>query len=339
MATNMKKLMLFIVLLIIFTGCTRQNLELDMDMEGSNDEDTVEIKPIVPEEKDETVEVDKEVVQGPYRPVGVMIENSPDARPQSGLIDADVVYEVYVEGGITRFLALFMSKYPEVAGPVRSVRHYYLDIVQEWDALLVHYGGSGLAKEQFPKRPIKRIDGMEGSKLYWRDNSRVAPHNAYIDITQCEKLIDYDQKRREIKVSKEKPIIGIEYNTINIPFNSTFSNLQYTYDRETGKNMRGNNGKPSINKENGEQLFADNIVVQYAEHERMDSGVGYKKVDLVGSGSALYFIGGKYFEGKWERASLEEPTLFLDESGEEVGFMEGNLWIHIVPNSMKVVVE
>lgn len=333
----MKKLTLFVILLLFLSGCVGKGVETK-DIE----DDTVEIKPITIEDEELTEETpvgDREEIQGPYKPVAVMIENSPAARPQSGLIDADVVYEIYVEGGITRFLALFLSRYPEIAGPVRSVRHYYLDIAQEWDTYLVHFGGSPLAREQFDKVSIRRLDGITGNKLFWRDNSRKAPHNAYIDTAKCRELIDFEQKRREIKFTKEPPTVGEPYSSITIPYNSTFSKVEYTYDESLGKNMRGTSGTPSTNKEDGEQLFADNIVVQYVGHEKMDSGVGYKKVDLIGSGKAQYFIGGKYLEGSWDRSSGESPTQFLDGNGEEIEFMEGNIWIQIVPNNMKVIIE
>lgn len=349
----MKKIAIFLSFLLLLCSCTGK----DIDMEDVED-DTIEIEPIIVEdtdvlkEEDDEEDVDDEVriepvegagagfpYTGPYRPVAVIIENEPAARPQSGLSDADVVYEVHAEGGITRFLALFLSKSPPVVGPVRSVRHYYMHLAQEWDAYLVHYGQSFIAENQFASIPVRRLNGIKGSKLFWRDNSRKAPHNVYIDIGKCKDDITFDQKERKVSLTTEVPTQGTEYSSITIPYNSTFSKVEYKYDRESGRNMRGTNGKPSTDKESGAELFANNIIIQYAKHGILEPGAGYREVEVFGSGKAMYFIGGKCFEGRWERANSKSPTRFLDESGEEVRLMQGNLWVHIVPTNMKVVVE
>ena len=328
----MKKLVIFMVVVLLICGCTAKEPPRD----DTDDENMVEIEPIVVEDKEP---IEQAEAEEPYEPVGVMIENSTAARPQSGLIDADVVYEVYVEGGITRFLALFNSKYPEVVGPVRSVRHYYLDIAQEWDAYLVHYGGSPLAKAQFDKVAIKRIDGMIDTNRFWRDSSRKSPHNAYIDIAQCRELIDFEQNIREIKFSETAPSTGEAYSTVIIPYTSKSYKVEYRYDEKLGENMRFVGDVPFIDRESEQQLSIDNIVIQYARHERTKNKVGYKEVELFGSGRAQYFIGGKFYEGTWERSDAESPTHFLNESGEEIEFMPGNVWIHIVPTNMNVTVK
>lgn len=327
----MKRLAIFMIFILLLSGCASK----DIPPEDTDNENIVEIESLVVDE--EKLEEKEEEV--PYAPVAVMIENSTAARPQSGLQDADVVYEVYVEGGITRFLAIFNSNYPEVAGPVRSVRHYYLDIAQEWDAYLVHYGGSPLAKAQFDKVPIKRIDGMIDTHRFWRDSSRKSPHNAYIDITKCRDLIDFEQNRRQIKFSEAPQAIGQTCSTVAIPYTSKSYKVEYKYDDESGKNMRFTAGDPFIDRESGEQISVDNIVIQYARHERTENGVGYKEIELYGSGRAQYFIGGQFFEGSWERSDAQSPTKFLDEKGQEIEFLPGNIWIHIVPTNMSVTAE
>ncbi len=352
----MKKLAIVLSLLLLLCSCTGRAVG---EEDKKDDDDPIDIESIIVEDNqiddEETEEAEDDADQvditllpggdvgfpytGPYKPVAVMIENEPKARPQSGIIDADVVYEVHAEGGITRFLALFLSKSPSVVGPVRSVRHYYMHLAQEWDAYLVHYGQSFIAEEQFSKIPVKRLNGIKGSKLFWRDSSRKAPHNVYIDIGTCKDAIDFNQKEREVPITEEVPTKGETYSTITIPYNSTFSKVEYTYDSESGKNMRSTNGTPSTDRESGDQLFAHNIVIQYAKHGILEPGAGYREVELFGSGKAMYFIGGRFFEGRWERQNENSPTRFLDDGGEEIEFIPGNIWVHVVPTNMKVTVE
>lgn len=109
----------------------------------------------------------------------VVIENHPDARPQSGLDKASIVYETLAEGGITRFLAVFQENEVAEIGPVRSARIYFLDWVLEYDALFAHIGGNIAALDQIGPLKIQDINQFYNANYFWRDNSRVAPHNVY----------------------------------------------------------------------------------------------------------------------------------------------------------------
>lgn len=275
----------------------------------------------------------------PYQPVAVLIENSSAARPQSGLIYADVVYEMYVEGKITRFMAIFNDRDSTVAGPVRSVRHYYLDIVREWDALLLHYGGSGFAQDIYKKdRSIKRIDGIYDTKYYWRDKSRKAPHNAYIDITESRQEISWEQKERGFLFGKDIPV-GHDYSRIVIPYHSGHTVTSYVFDADKGVHKRFINGNPHVDRESGEQIEVKNIIVQYAKHRSMNTSAGHIDIELVSSGTAEYFINGNHFKGTWKKAGKGERTIFYDEDGQEIMLMPGNTWIQVVPTGFEVQVE
>ena len=126
------------------------------------------------------------IYNGEDRPVAVMIDNVGNARPQSGLNDAYLVYEIIVEGEQTRLMALFKGKDLKKIGPVRSSRHYFLDYALENDAIYVHYGWSPKAKNDITSFNINNINGMvESSKSFWRVKDKSAPHNA---VTSTEKL-------------------------------------------------------------------------------------------------------------------------------------------------------
>ena len=278
-------------------------------------------------------------MNGDYKPVAVMVENIAVARPQSGVIDADLVYEAHAEGGITRWLAVFLSRRPEVVGPVRSVRHYYMYLAQEWDAYLVHYGQSFIAEELFNKVDVKRLNGFYDDKLFWRDKSRKAPHNVYINIEDCREKIDFSQECKGFQFSSEAISGGEAYQKITIPYNSSENVVSYRYDEQQKRNLRFVNGKENTDRETGKQLSAKNIIVQYAKHSILEPGAGYRDVKLTGTGKAKYFIGGRCFDGTWERKDYDSQTVYYDKSGKEIRLQPGNTWIQLVQTDMQVKVE
>ncbi|WP_164931589.1 DUF3048 domain-containing protein [Longirhabdus pacifica] len=117
------------------------------------------------------------------RPIMFMVENSPAARPQSGLHMADIVYEILAEGEITRFVAVYQSEQPEIIGPIRSIRSYFVELAYEMDTLVVHAGWSQSAMNMLVQRNIQHFDQVYGDdKYYWRSEERYAPHNLYSNI-------------------------------------------------------------------------------------------------------------------------------------------------------------
>lgn len=307
----------------------------DNDMDGSIESDT--------KEDSSNLQIKSPVTGLPsersYQPLAVMIENSPAARPQSGLIHADVVYEMYVEGKITRFMAIFNDKDSAVTGPVRSVRHYYLDIVREWDALLIHYGGSSFAQDIYKKdNSIKRIDGMYDTEYYWRDKSRKAPHNAYVNTAECRKEIDTKQDERGFLFAENIPV-GQDYSKIVIPYHSGHTVTSYVFDASKGVHRRFINGNPHVDRETGQQIEVKNVIIQYAKHRPLNTPGGHIDIKLVSSGPAEYFINGNHFKGSWKKESKSHKTVFYDEKGQEVMLMPGNTWIQVVPVGFKVLVE
>ncbi|MFU0800663.1 MAG: DUF3048 domain-containing protein [Xylanivirga thermophila] len=343
------KLGVILSLSIMLAACSRPYVEADKDMMDIDNTDTIEDS-ISQDDGDKVVEtVDIKggnicpltgiPYEGTYKPVAIMIENSPKARPQSGLSKADIVYEVHAEGGITRFMALFLSNMPNKVGPIRSVRHYYMQLAQEWDAYLVHYGQSFIAEEQFDKINVKRLNGLNTNKPFWRDKSRKAPHNVYIDALKCQDKIDFDQTARGFSFSDDYPDGGLAYEKIVLPFNDSYSKVEYIYDDEKGQNMRYNGGRASIDQETGKQLSNKNIIVQYAEHSILEPGAGYRDVKVFGKGRAAYFIDGRYYEGTWSRKNAEKPTVYYNEENIPITLKPGNTWIEIVPDDMEVSIQ
>lgn len=280
---------------------------------------------------------------GEYKPVLVSIENSPAARPQLGLQTADVVYEIPVEGSITRFLCLFSDNVPEEVLPVRSARVPFLYVIKEWDCMFLHYGGSGSSNKNGSEPYnfyghklyddiIFDVDGHSGdwNDYYKRVDYANAPHNVMGNPALAQQLYDYDPKPLTWKFSDEATYTGEITAEINLSMCSGVSNyITYKYDEQSQLYMRSMQGKPFVSKETNSQLSVKNIVVQYCNH-KVDSKI--RLWELTGEGKADFYIGGIHIEGSWKRESAEDQTQYFDSDGNQIILMPGNTWIHIHPN-------
>jgi hypothetical protein len=276
-----------------------------------------------------------------YRPVAVSIDNSSAARPQSGLQSADIVYEVEAEGGIPRFIAIFNDTMPDRVGPIRSARVYFLDIVKEYDALLVHVGGPRVRNSSnvyaaFSQLDIQHIDG-EGQYI-WRDHSRSAPHNCYTDVAADRTAYAYEPEPRTFLYSDDGPASAAESGTrLSVSYNSGAYRAVYTYDEALGAYLCSY-GATALNDANtGEQVRVKNVIVQFARHYKLDSQ--HINIDLTGTGDAYILSGGRLVRGTWERDSISQRTVFNDAEGNEITFKPGNTWINVVRPSRDVTVE
>lgn len=295
-----------------------------------------------------------------YLPMAVMVENSDAARPQTGLQQADIIYEAMAEGGITRFLCIFNDQQPVKVGPIRSTRLYYIEIQREWDAPLVHYGGPSDADRPSyvygeDSKDIKlRLDGLKGGygEYFWRDQERKAPNNVYTDLTELYTLYDYTPDERDPFSFEE----GVTYNgemvdTVGLPFLSKdATHTSFVYDPETDLFTRYQKGEPfevrtvTQDAEGNQEtqtapMTVKNLIVQYANTYTLKNDVKNRRmVDIVDSGEAEYFIGGKHVTGYWERTSREDSTHYYLEDGKPVVLRPGNTWIALQPNTDTVTV-
>jgi len=287
------------------------------------------------------------------RPFGVMINNHTEARPQSGLIYADLVYEIVAEGGITRYLAFFLSNTPEKIGPVRSAREYYLVLVKELsDAMIMHIGYSPQALYAIDTWPVRSLfrggcESMPGCG--WRDNPRnvAYEHTAYVngmklrelgtrlgwegkgDITLWkfkDNITKYSQKPAATKISIDFWTKG-DYSSI-----FTYNQQNNTYLKYTGYDV-SDQPIPVKDQETGAQVEVKNLIVQFAtENTVFGDEKGRLDYQLLGSGKALVFIDGKVVDATWSKSGRDERTLFYDTDGNEVEFNRGKFWIAIVPD-------
>lgn len=265
----------------------------------------------------------------------IMLENSPDARPQSGLKQAGVVYEAIAEGGITRFLALYQQEKPEIVGPVRSLRMYYVDWLAPYNASVAHVGGSKAALDEVRGGSYRDIDQFFNGDSYWRASDRYAPHNVYTNFEKLDALNaakGYTESsfesfpRKDAKASETPNATSISINVSGPTYNST-----YAYDAPSNSYLRSQGGAPHLDREDGQ--IQPNVVVALKVNMRRVQEDGYREaIETIGTGSAVIFQNGTAQEVTWIKPSRAESIQFTDSEGKPVPLTRGQTWITAVPN-------
>jgi hypothetical protein len=272
------------------------------------------------------------------RPVMVMINNAPPARPQSGLNQADLVYEVLAEGEMTRFLAVFQSQKPEVIGPVRSIRPYFIELGVGFDAVLIHAGGSPDALATLSRSDYSHVDEIPNGKYFWREQFRKAPHNLYTKPELIWQAIDDKGMRKTAEPIRfsflpADAVIaeGEPAATIDITFHS-LNKAAFRYDPEQKKYLRFTNGEPHLDLVDNRQLAAANVLVIASRHRILD-GEGRRDVDVVGPGDGYLFQQGKAQKIKWKRSGGVIRAYADDAMTREMPLLPGQTWVEIVPHA------
>lgn len=279
------------------------------------------------------VAVSKELSELPT--TGVMIENSPDARPQSGLYQAGVVFEAIAEGGITRFLTLFQEAKPEYIGPVRSVRPYYLDFLKPFDAPIAHAGGSAQALAMVRTKEFKDLEAFQNPAHYQRVSNRYAPHNLYTGRTTLLKL----QKKKGWTTSKvasfarkekEEPAATPTAKNISLEISGFYYNPKFTYNAKSNSYPRSMAGVPHKDEKSGKQISPKVVVVMVMSHRY--AGV-YSVYGSIGKGQVFVFQDGKVTKGTWRKAKRSAQYTFTDANGAAIGLNAGQTWVSIVSSA------
>lgn len=266
----------------------------------------------------------------------IMIENSPDARPQSGIKSAGVVYEAIAEGGITRFLALYQQEKPQLVGPVRSVRMYYVDWLAPYQASIAHVGGSAAALAEVRNGSYRDIDQFFNGATYWRASDRAAPHNVYTSFAKLDALNQakgYTSSDFKSFSRTDKPVdTKVPASSVAIKFSGPLYNTSYSYDATTKTYLRSVGGEPHMDRENGQ--ISPSVVV--AMHVDMTTVLedGYRgEITTTGAGKAEVFQNGMVTECTWRKNSRSEPLELIDANGQPVELARGQTWIAAVPNN------
>jgi hypothetical protein len=265
----------------------------------------------------------------------IMIENSPDARPQSGIKDAGVVYEAIAEGGITRFLTLHQEDKPQLIGPVRSVRMYYVDWLAPYQASVAHVGGSAAALTEVRNGTYRDIDQFFNAGTYWRASDRYAPHNVY---TSFEKIDALNQSKGYTESSftsfprvDGKPAGVPNATTIAMNFSSPPYNTQYAYDAASNTYLRSIGGAPSEDREKG-RITPSVVVALKVDMTRVLEDGYRESIQTTGSGTAYVFQNGVVTEATWRKNDRMSPLELIDASGAPISLVRGQTWIGAIPN-------
>lgn len=277
------------------------------------------------------------------RPIAVMINNFAAARPQSGLTNADVIWEVLAEGGITRLIGIFHSttELTDTIGPIRSIRPYLIEIGETYGGILAHAGAStdGYAILQFQGKPYLDEISNAGS-YFWRSSERKAPHNLYSSLEKLREGADKKGYKKDVTIPSyqfsEKGASNFTSSAaaateIDIKFTLKNYKVSYSYDAATALYSRSINDEPHIDLNNEKQLTASNLVVIGTKHKTLDSE-GRLSVDLSTGGIALLFQQGKVIEAEWVRNSTDNMIRIVKD-GAELQFVPGKTIFHIVPNT------
>jgi len=266
----------------------------------------------------------------------IMIENSPDARPHSGLKQAEVVYEAIAEGGITRFLTLFQQHKPQLIGPVRSLRMYYVDWLAPYQASVAHVGGSHASLQEIRGGKYRDIDQFFNGSSYWRANDRRPPHNVYTSFEKLDALNagkGYKSSqftsftRTDGKVSDKPNAVSIDIN-----FSSSWYNTHYDYDKASNTYLRSIGGQASNDREEGR--LAPSVVIALHVNETTVMEDGWRQsIVTTGTGTATAFQNGTVAECTWRKNDRFSPLELIDAAGKPVALNRGQTWIAAVPNS------
>ena len=280
------------------------------------------------------------------RPIAVMIDNNVGNYAHVGLQDAYLTYEIIVEGGLTRIMAIFKDVNTSVIGPVRSSRHYFLDYALESDAIYAHYGWSTFAENDISFLGVNNINGLYDDG-YYRNYNIAAPHNVF---TSIENLYTVASSKGYSTTSDNYTLLN--YTTDDIAFNDTsalltannvsmtYSNSQvrsYTYDATNRYYLRYMNNSPHTDRDSGVQYHYKNIIIMRVNNYTLDS-YGRQDLDTVGTGEGYYITNGYAISITWSKSSRSDKTHYYYKSGNELVVSDGNTMIQVLPLNSSITI-
>lgn len=262
----------------------------------------------------------------------IKIANTPDARPQTGMELADVVYEEVVEGNITRFLTVFNSQIPEAAGPIRSVRGMDPSLLTPIGGIFAYSGGAAANVQKIQRAPVLSLDETRSGDAMYRERSRRAPQNLY---GYPGKMYEKNGNpgpvppRPLFKFLNEKGDFAGEAVTSFTPNFSSGYAPTYTWDENSGTWLRAIGSNP-FTMASGKQIAPENVIVQFISYPSVSEGIS------TGEGEAWVFSDGEVLKGRWKRTSDQDVTEFRTADGKEIKLTPGSTWVELLPNSSTV---
>ena len=300
-----------------------------------------------------------EIFSGEDRPFAVMLDNNKNAWPHASINKAYLAYEIIVEGGESRIMALFKGVDADSIGPIRSSRHYFLDYALENDAIYAHLGWSPQAQSDISTLGVNNINGQAydsgkaktSAALFWRSTDKAKPHNAYTNI-ECLREISEKLKYRTTsdkesvlnyvvgEVEFENNELAINANSVTIPYASS-NKIKYVYNSETKMYEKYSKGKLQKDETTGETVVTKNIIITKAANYTLNDGEnkGRQGLNNIGSLEGYYITNGKAISITCKKDSREGQTQYLDSNGKEIEVNDGKTFINICPIDANVVIE
>ena len=369
-------LFMFLILPLIFTvvlsGCktgeTPEEIaatESEEDVLGEESEESVETEEDTEENTVAGMEITGNInilsgleisdTVGSGRPIAVMVENTPDARPQSGLIYADIVFEVVDEYGVTRYVVIYSSYEAEIVGPVRSARIYYAEIARSFDPIYAFFGtykgaykvieDLGLDVLTAIGEPDPAISSIVANASFWRDwnRSSVQEHTAFMSTIQLKEDsegLGYSIEDGQSPLRFKKDKVNSERGSIdNIAINFSDQNAYKTnfeYNKEENVYYKYLAGAPHTDYETGKQISVNNVIVMITNIEGPIDEFQHMAVRTTGTSDinkAFFFMDGTIVEGTWERTSAFDPFIYRNSDGDIVLFNRGSTWVAMVQDT------
>lgn len=338
----MKKQALYIFVVLLGIGLMACSTDDTIDtVEDANTKDiqTEPIETIDPEPAYvyplTGIETDEEVNN---RIISVMVNNHPSARPQSGLSQADIVFEILAEGHVTRLLALFHSESPDVVGPVRSAREYYFDTANHYGALYVYHGAANFIEDKLRSGAVDNLNGAyydNDGHLFKRESFRVAPHNSYLQFNAVEEVALEEGYEMEMDY-ESLPFLSDEQSdeligefVSEVTFNYGSDLIRYVYDEQLEAYLRYNGEEQTVELNSETPITLDNVFIIETAHQVIDDQ-GRRDIDLTSGGNAYLLQKGKLQRIQWES---HDGRIVPVREGESVGFVPGKTWVNVIPTS------
>lgn len=349
-------------LLLPLAGCTATRAATDGGGDPAPEPEKPPVNPL-------TGEVVASLDLVTRRPLAVKVENDAAARPQSGIVDADLVYEELVEGGITRFICIYLSREASSIGPTRSARPSDIDITFFLDPLLICSGGSSAVMSMVQASGMMYIS--EDATYFWRERTRRAPHNLYTSTALLRQyLLEKGDAFNSLPDSglyfadppvEEEPeegesgagdgtegeeatapesVMVSPATVINVAYKAAMCAASYQYDATSDSYLHSIQGAPHNDLTSGKRVAPRNVIVQYVTVTnsglRDVTGAPVPVSQVTGSGKCLVFTGGKVYHATWRKGSRNVPTTFIDENGNPVPLRPGQTWIHLISEDIPV---
>lgn len=285
------------------------------------------------------------------RPIAIMIDNNVGSSSHIGLQEAYITYEIVVEGGLSRMMAIYKDKETPEIGPVRSSRHYFLDYALESDCIYTHYGWSPFAENDIKLLGVNNLNGLYDNIPFWRSNNYRSPHNVFTSIAKIYeasdkkgyrkesndwKLLNYQIKDYNLEEKYQEDSNVITANQVSFNYLASQSR-SFTYNVENKYYLRTMNNEPHIDANTKEQYHYKNLILMKVNNFTLDNE-GRQDLDTVGTGEGFYVTNGHAIPIQWSKSARNAKTQYIYKD-EEININDGNTFIEIVPINNQIIIQ